>query len=56
MILDAEATVENRNLVEIARRNLCKASLLRSSGSERPAPARVTPPLDEQQPCDLALS
>jgi len=39
VILDAEATVENRDLVEIARRNLCKAGLLLSSESERPAPA-----------------
>jgi hypothetical protein len=39
VIRDAEATVENRDLVEIARRNLCKGGLLPSSGSERPAPA-----------------
>jgi hypothetical protein len=39
VIPDAEATVENRDPVEIARRNLRKAGLLLRSGSERPAPA-----------------
>ena len=49
VVLDAEATVENGGLVEIARRNLCKAGLLLRSGSERSAPAHVTPPWDEQR-------